>query len=235
MDFGIGIGPVQLLVIFVVAFFVLGPERLPEVARTLARGVRTLRGYASEVQGQFDGEIGGLREFADVLAEDYEIGKAVREAGYEVAFAPGSIGHVCFDSGARNTLGRQLRVARTIKVIDPIGYVGTVFAHPFALALVGVALGASGAIATLAGALVCRMALWLAVRRTFRLPPQPLWLIPLHDIAAFAIYLASFARARVTWRRYKYRVANDGTLLAREARTIAPRETRGEVRARVRS
>ena len=34
-------------------------------------------------------------------------------------------------------LTRQLRVARTIKVIDPIGYAGTVIAHPFALAVVG--------------------------------------------------------------------------------------------------
>jgi len=61
MDF-IGIGPVQLMVILVVAFFVLGPERLPEVARTLARAIRTLRSYASDVQDQFEGEIGGLRE-----------------------------------------------------------------------------------------------------------------------------------------------------------------------------
>lgn len=63
MDFlGIGVGPVQLMVILVVAFFVLGPERLPEVARTLARAVRTLRSYAADVQDQFEGEMGGLRE-----------------------------------------------------------------------------------------------------------------------------------------------------------------------------
>jgi Tat protein translocase TatB subunit len=68
MDFpGIGVGPMQLLVILVVAFFVLGPERLPELARQIARGIRTLRSYASDVQGQFEGEIGGLRdEFADI-------------------------------------------------------------------------------------------------------------------------------------------------------------------------
>ncbi len=68
MDFlGIGIGLPQLLLVFLVAMLVLGPERLPEVARQLARGIRTLRGYADEVQGQFQGEIGGLREeFLDI-------------------------------------------------------------------------------------------------------------------------------------------------------------------------
>ncbi len=158
-------------------------------------------------------EIGGLHAFADVLAEDHAIGKAVRDAGLEVAFAPGSIGHVCFDSGAWATLARQLRVARTIRCIDPIGYAGTALAHPFALAVVGALLGAGGAGVMMAGALACRMALCLAVRRTFRLPPQPAWLIPLHDLAAFAVYLAGFAGSRVTWRRYRYRVASDGTLV----------------------
>jgi Tat protein translocase TatB subunit len=63
MDFlGIGVGLPQLLVVLVVAFFVLGPERMPEVARQLARGVRTLRSYATDVQTQFEGEFGDLRE-----------------------------------------------------------------------------------------------------------------------------------------------------------------------------
>lgn len=62
MDFlGIGLGLPQILVIFTVAFFVLGPERMPEVARQLARGVKTLRGYATDVQSQFEGEFGDIR------------------------------------------------------------------------------------------------------------------------------------------------------------------------------
>jgi sec-independent protein translocase protein TatB len=68
MDFlGIGVGPLQLLVIFTVAFFVLGPERLPEVARQLARGVKMLRSYATDVQSQFGDELGDIRqEFRDI-------------------------------------------------------------------------------------------------------------------------------------------------------------------------
>jgi len=158
-------------------------------------------------------EIGGLRAFTNVLAEDYAIGKAVRDTGLEVAFAPGSIVHACFANGIWLVLSRELRVARTIRLIDPKGYAGTVILHPFALALVGALLGANGAGIMIAGALACRMLLCLAVQRAFRLPPQPYWLIPLYDLAAFAIYLVSFVGSRVIWRRYKYRVASDGTLV----------------------
>jgi len=163
-------------------------------------------------------EIGGLHAFADVLAEDHAIGKAVREAGHEVAFAPGSIGHVCFDSDPWAALARQLRVARTIRFIDPLGYAGSAIVHPFALAVVGALLGASNAGAVMAAALASRIALCLAVQRAFRLPPQPLWLIPLHDLAAFAIYLVGHAGSRVIWRRYRYRVASDGRLVDQPSR-----------------
>src|SRR5579871_4508710 len=71
MDFlGIGIGPTQLLLILIVAFFVLGPERLPEVARQIARAVKTLRSYASDMQTQFGGEFDELREEFGSITQD---------------------------------------------------------------------------------------------------------------------------------------------------------------------
>jgi ceramide glucosyltransferase len=192
---------------------------LPQVmAALLLRLAQPCLGPTIAIRRRTLDEIGGLRAFADVLAEDHAIGKAVRDAGLEVAFASGSIGHVCCASGMLAALARELRVARTIKVIDPIGYDGTVLAHPFALGLLAALLGASSAGAVMAGALVCRMVLCLAVQRAFRLPPQPYWLIPFYDLAAFAIYLVSFAGSRVTWRRYKYRVASDGTLVEQPTR-----------------
>lgn len=192
---------------------------LPQVVAALRlRLAHPCLGATIAIRRQVLARIGGLRAFADVLAEDYAIGKAVREAGLEVAVMPGSLGHACFDCGTSTMLSRELRVARTIKVIDPLGYAGTAIAHPFALAFFGALLGGSGAGAALVGALACRIVLCLAVQRTFRLPPQPYWLIPLHDLAAFAIYLVSFAGSTVTWQGYKYRVANDGTMIEQASR-----------------
>lgn len=197
----------------------INTQFLPQVVTALRLGLaQPCLGPTIAIRRRVLDEIGGLHAFADVLAEDHAIGRAVREAGFKVAFGASSIGHACFDSGAWAILLRQLRVARTIKFVEPIGYVGTVFAHPLALALVGALLGAGGGGVAVVGALACRLVLCLAVQRVFRLSPQPFWLLPLHDLAAFAIYLAGLAGSRVTWRRYTYRVASDGTLLDQPSR-----------------
>jgi sec-independent protein translocase protein TatA len=44
-------GPLELLVILVVALIVLGPQRLPETARSVGRGVRELK---EALQGEDD-------------------------------------------------------------------------------------------------------------------------------------------------------------------------------------
>ena len=50
----IGIGPVEIIIILVVALVVIGPEKMPELARALARVMRDLRGAMDEVREQFE-------------------------------------------------------------------------------------------------------------------------------------------------------------------------------------
>ncbi|HEX5500055.1 MAG TPA: bacteriohopanetetrol glucosamine biosynthesis glycosyltransferase HpnI, partial [Thermomicrobiales bacterium] len=80
--------------------------------------------------------IGGLQAFADCLHDDYAIGAGVHAAGYDVVVPNFSIGHVCREHTARELLLNQMRYARTIKMIDPVGYAGSVVTHPAALALI---------------------------------------------------------------------------------------------------
>jgi sec-independent protein translocase protein TatB len=58
------IGPEKLMVLAVVAVILLGPERLPSLARDLARVLRQLRQLATGARTQLADELGP--EFADV-------------------------------------------------------------------------------------------------------------------------------------------------------------------------
>jgi ceramide glucosyltransferase len=192
----------------------INTQFLPQVVVALWFGVaQPCFGATIAIRSEVLRRIGGLRPFTDVLADDFAIGKAVREAGFDVAVSPASIGHACLEAGAIATLSRQLRVARTIRLIEPIGYIGTVATHPVALAMLAALLGASEAGHLIVCALACRFILCACVQHAFGLPRQPFWLIPLHDLVAFAIYLAAFAGTTVTWRGYRYRVAQDGTMV----------------------
>ena len=50
----IGIGPIEIVVLLVIALIVIGPEKMPEVARVVARLMRDLRGAMDEVRGHFE-------------------------------------------------------------------------------------------------------------------------------------------------------------------------------------
>jgi len=51
-----GIGLPELIVILVIALLVLGPHRLPEVARALGRGMAELKRATQDLQDEIDAE-----------------------------------------------------------------------------------------------------------------------------------------------------------------------------------
>jgi len=158
-------------------------------------------------------QIGGLQPFVDHLWDDYAIGQAVRAAGLQVAVSSLTVGHVCKESTGREFFDYQLRNARTIASIDPVGYLGAVIIHPFALSLLAILLGAGEpAVALTMAAAASRFALCGCVTRRFGVTAH-YWLLPLHDLASFAIYFISFFGGTVMWRGQRYRVHSDGTLL----------------------
>lgn len=158
-------------------------------------------------------QIGGLKAFADNLWDDYAIGQAVRAAGVDVRVSSTTVGHVCPKTTGGKFFTYQLRNARTIGGIDPIGYCGAVITHPFALAMLALLLGAGQPAVVLAGlALSSRMVLGGCVARRFGVRCN-YWLLPLHDLASFAVYVMSFFGGTIMWRGQRYRVQSDGTLL----------------------
>jgi TatA/E family protein of Tat protein translocase len=56
----VSLGPAEILVIFVIALLVFGPQRLPEIGRQVGRGVREVRKFQQSLRSDLD----------DALAED---------------------------------------------------------------------------------------------------------------------------------------------------------------------
>jgi ceramide glucosyltransferase len=165
--------------------------------------------------------IGGLKGFADCLADDYAIGEAVRSAGYRVAIPAFSVAHVCFHGSLRGLIAHELRAARTIKSIEPLGYCGTLIAHPFPVALIATLLGATGGLVLAPLALIARAILLLAVKHRFGLGRQPYWLIPVRELISFAVFVLSFFGATVDWRGASFRINRDGSLVPDHNRASA--------------
>ncbi|PNX50827.1 MAG: twin arginine-targeting protein translocase TatB [Thermoplasmata archaeon M9B2D] len=61
------LGMQELIVIFVVALIVFGPKKLPELGRTLGKGVAELKKALSGVKDQIDEEV---KEVKEPLLED---------------------------------------------------------------------------------------------------------------------------------------------------------------------
>lgn len=48
------LSPLEILIVGVIALIVFGPQKLPEIARTIGRAAHELRRMASEVRSEFE-------------------------------------------------------------------------------------------------------------------------------------------------------------------------------------
>jgi Tat protein translocase TatB subunit len=65
------IGPQELLIILIVALVVVGPKRLPELGRTIGRGLNEFRKLQDEVRDMVKFDLGG-DAFINPPADPYE-------------------------------------------------------------------------------------------------------------------------------------------------------------------
>jgi ceramide glucosyltransferase len=159
--------------------------------------------------------IGGFETVADHLADDYALGAAVRRAGLAVAMPSCVVAHVCAERSAREVFSHELRWARTIRTVDPLGYCGLVLTHALPFALLGVLFGGVTPVASIAVvALACRFILQTELDRVFQLRNDLFWMGPLRDVLSFAVFVVSFFGRGVEWRGHRYSVLTDDTLVA---------------------
>ena len=70
----LGIGMPEIILVLLVAVIVVGPKRLPEFAAQLARVIRQMRGFATDVTSQMRNELDELtREYEEMRKELAEV------------------------------------------------------------------------------------------------------------------------------------------------------------------
>ncbi len=190
---------------------------LPGVVFGSALGLaRPCFGSTLALRRQTLGEIGSFIAFVDCLADDYAMGAALRARGHTISIPSFAVAHICTEASARDFWRHELRWARTIKSIDPLGYAGSIAAHPLPWALIAALLGAGStaflpAIAIAVVSIGCRVALLRQVERAYALPPQAYWLVPARDLLSFILFVVSFFGRDVSWKGHRYRMVAGGS------------------------
>jgi ceramide glucosyltransferase len=159
--------------------------------------------------------IGGFATFANHLADDYEIGRAVRRLGMRIAMPPMTVAHVCDETTAKAFFGRELRWGRALRQISPGGYAGSVITYPLPLAMIAASfIGPLPLMLDLVAAmLIMRIAFKLCADSLTGSRTGRWWLMPISDILAFCLFLASFGVNSVGWRGSRFRVSREGALI----------------------
>jgi ceramide glucosyltransferase len=186
------------------------------LSRMLSGGLRYGLGSTLAVSREALDKIGGLEPLVDYLADDNELGARIYRAGYRIALA-GEVVETSIPAYKwRGFVDHQVRWARTVRDASPWGYVGLVFTHGFAWALLNVvASGISPLSLWLFGlSFFLRLALAMTVGAEVLADHQVLprlWLLPFRDLVFMGIWIVGFAGDTIVWRNERFQL-KDGKL-----------------------
>jgi ceramide glucosyltransferase len=156
--------------------------------------------------------LGGLERVADVLAEDFVLGKMFQHGGCGVRIAPTLLENVSSGMSVRSFLQRHLRWSMLRWRLRPAAHALEPVASPLALGLLGlVVLGPLALVWAFALLVVRDVGGWLVLRGARR-AWLPLLLAPLRDLAMLAVWARAPFKRHVTWRGHRVRIGA-GTLL----------------------
>jgi ceramide glucosyltransferase len=183
------------------------------VARQLEGGLHFALGSTMALRRADLARIGGFQSLVDFLADDYELGRRIAGLGLRVQLSDLVVETHLPAYDLRGFLAHQLRWARGVRDARTAGYVGLVatFGLLWGILAVGFARGAPWSWAVLGIVVLLRVAVAITaggfVLRDRALPPS-LWLLPLRDLIAAGVWVASFFGHTVNWRGDRFELKN---------------------------
>ena len=157
--------------------------------------------------------IGGFAAIANQLADDYRLGELTRRLGLRTVLSDVVVEVCVRERSFAELVQHELRWLRTIRALQPVGYVFSFVTCGVPVATAAYALtGAAPGLALLAITVLARFMLQWHVRRKVAVPLQFL-LLPVRDSLTLLLWAWSFVTRRVRWRDDDYLVARDGSAL----------------------
>lgn len=158
-------------------------------------------------------EIGGFKVLVDFLADDYELGRRIAALGRKVVLSDVVVETHLPAYDLREFIEHQLRWLRGIRDARRAGYIGLVstFGTMWALLAFAAAGAAPWSWAVLGAVLLLRIAVALVLCRNVVRDEdsvERLWLLPLRDLIAAAVWIASFTGHTVNWRGDRFELKN---------------------------
>lgn len=159
--------------------------------------------------------IGGFRPFADVLADDHAIGKAVSALGLESALPPLLLTHASSEPSLPALWLHELRWAATVRGLMPhAAYAASLITLPVPLAMLGLVFHPLPGLWFVIAALFAKSVAAGAVNRVSGEVTLSRWLLPIRDILSLAVFIASFGVRSVDWRGRRLKIAANGRVAA---------------------
>ncbi len=157
--------------------------------------------------------IGGFESLADYLADDYQLGKRIAGLGFTIELSDVLVETFLPEYSLKEFIAHQLRWARTVRDSRFAGYIGLglTFGIPWALLTLLFAHGALWAWGLLGLTLAMRLWVALYVGRSVLKDTQIsrlIHLLPLRDVLALFVWMASFAGHTIDWRGERFNLKN---------------------------
>jgi ceramide glucosyltransferase len=183
------------------------------VAENIEHGIRFGLGSTLAFRRRDLQAIGGFEALVDYLADDYQLGSRIAALGLKVKLSDDVVETFLPRYSLRAFLDHQLRWARTVRDSRFWGYVGLglTFGLPWAALTLILARGTAWAWALFALTAAMRVSVTLVVGKSVlrdRQVARLLAWLPLRDVLALLVWIASFAGHEIVWRGDRFRLEN---------------------------